>query len=73
MRPRDAVERQELEDLGAGRAVIYLSDGETWSGLAGAKVVIYRESDHWEDGYPPQGYSEIGLDVLVRHFLQTKP
>ena len=73
MRPRDDLELQQLADLEAGNAVVYLSDGETWSGLAGAQVVIYRESDNWEDGYPPEGYSVIGLDVLVRHYLQTKP
>lgn len=73
MRPRDAGELEELADLEAGRAVIYLSDGETWSEVDGATVVIYRESEDWEWGDGPKGYSEIGLDVLVRHFLQTKP
>lgn len=72
MRPRDAVESKELADVDAGRAVVFLNDSETWTHLIGSKVVIYDEEETWEDGYP-RGYSEIGLDVLVRHFLQTKP
>lgn len=75
MRPRDALEQRELADLGDGRAAVYLNDGETWSSIFGAKVVIYDESERWEQSadMAPKGYSEIGLDVLVRHYLQTKP
>lgn len=72
MRQREALELKELADLDAGRAVVFLNDGETWTHLLGSKVVIYDEQETWEDGFP-RGYSEIGLDVLVRHFLQTKP
>lgn len=75
MRPRDDLELKQLADLEAGNAAVYLSDGETWSGLSGAKVVIYSADERWEESadMTPKGYSVIGLDVLVRHFLQTKP
>lgn len=73
MRPRDDLELKQLADLEAGNAAVYLEDGSTWSGLDGAKVVIYSDDEPWEWGDGPKGYSVIGLDVLVRHFLQTKP
>lgn len=67
----DPMDERALADLSAGRAVVYLSDGETYDNIAGCKVHIYDEESDvtWKEG--DQGYQIIGLDVLVRHFLKT--
>jgi hypothetical protein len=75
LRPREELELRQLEDLDAGNAAVFLSDGETWSGLNGAMVIIYSGDERWaeSDDMTPKGYSVIDLRLLVRHFLQTKP
>ena len=70
MRPDEI---RALKDLDAGRAVVVLSDGNTFDPLRGCQVRFYDAAEDWEDGDPPTGYHVVGLDVLVRHFLQTQP
>lgn len=73
IRERDGFEIRQLVDTLAGNAAVILSDGETWSPVDGAVVVIHDGAIDDSGGSPPEGYSVIGIDVLIRHFLQTRP
>ena len=64
----------ELTDLEAGRCFVLLGDGETWDTVEDCKVrfVSAEQEDLREWGDPIDGYRDISIEELVRHYLATK-
>ena len=62
MRPED---QQAIAALDGGRAVVQLSDGDTWDEVHGCKVYLHPIG--------PEPAQIISLEVLIRHFFQTQP
>ena len=64
----------ELTDLEAGRCYVILGDGETWDTVTDCKVrfATAEQEDLQEWGDPIDGYRDINIEELVRHYLATK-
>ncbi len=64
----------ELTDLEQGRCFVLLSDCETFDDVQGCVVRFMDEQAHdeWEWGDRIEGYRDISIDELVRHYLATK-
>jgi hypothetical protein len=62
---------QAKADLEAGRAVVYLSDGETWCEVADCEVRFHSEEEEWEWGDGPKGWVRVPLETLIRHYLEN--
>ena len=64
----------ELTDLEAGRCYVILGDGETWDTASDCKVrfVTAEQEALQEWGDPIDGYRDISIEELVRHYLATK-
>lgn len=64
----------ELEDMAAGRCHVILSDGETNDEVSGCVVRFStaEQEDAREWGDKPEGYRDISIDELVRHYLETQ-
>jgi hypothetical protein len=64
----------ELTDLEQGRCFVLLSDGETWDTVSDCVVrFVTEEQDslhEWGDRI--EGYRDISIEELVRHYLATK-
>jgi hypothetical protein len=64
----------ELTDLEQGRCFVLLSDGETWDAVSDCVVrFVTEEQDslhEWGDRI--EGYRDISIEELVRHYLATK-
>jgi hypothetical protein len=65
---------RELTDLEAGRCFVILGDGETWDSVTDCKVRFSTEGQdeahEWGDRI--EGYRDISIEELVRHYLATK-
>jgi hypothetical protein len=65
---------KELADLEAGRCFVILGDGETHDTVGDCKVRFSTEGQEatreWGDNV--EGYRDIHVEELVRHYLQTK-
>ena len=66
----------ELTDLEAGRCYVILSDGETWDTVdecdPKVRFVTAEQEDDREWGDRIEGYRDISIQELVRHYLATK-
>jgi hypothetical protein len=64
----------ELTDLVQGRCFVLLSDGETFDGVQDCVVrfsTAEQDAEHeWGDRI--EGYRDISIEELVRHYLATK-
>ena len=60
--------KQDLED---GRAVVFLSDGETWDQVEDCVVRFHSEEEEWEWGDGPKGWVTLQLDQIIRHYLES--
>jgi hypothetical protein len=62
----------ELTDLEQGRCFVLLSDGETWDTVLDCVVrFVTEEQDslhEWGDRI--EGYRDISIEELVRHYLK---
>lgn len=64
----------ELNDLEAGRCFVLLSDCETWDTVQDCVVRFstQEQEDDREWGDRIDGYRDISIEELVRHYLATK-
>lgn len=64
----------ELTDLEAGRCFVLLGDCETWDEVQGCVVRFSTQAqeDEREWGDRIEGYRDISIEELVRHYLATK-
>ena len=64
----------ELTDLYLGRCFVLLSDGETYDTVQDCVVrfsTAEQDAEHeWGDRI--EGYRDISIEELVRHYLATK-
>jgi hypothetical protein len=63
----------ELTDLYLGRCFVLLSDGETWDTVQDCVVrfsTAEQDAEH-EWGGRIEGYRDISIEELVRHYLST--
>ena len=65
---------REVTDLDGGRCLVILGDGETHDGVGGCMVRFATQDqiDAWEQGDYVEGYRDISIEDLVRHYLATK-
>jgi hypothetical protein len=65
---------RELTDLEAGRCFVILGDGETCDSVTDCKVRFSTEGQdaahEWGDNI--EGYRDLYIEELVRHYLATK-
>ena len=65
---------KELADLEAGRCFVILGDDETWDTVTDCRVRFATEEQDaaHEWGDTVEGYRDIHIEELVRHYLATK-
>ena len=65
---------RELTDLEAGRCFVILGDGETHDTVGDCKVRFatagQESAREWGDNV--EGYRDLYIEELVRHYLATK-
>lgn len=64
----------EVQDMEAGRCYVLLSDGDTWDEVTDCVVrfVTQEQDDEREWGDRIEGYRDISVADLVKHYLETK-
>jgi hypothetical protein len=62
----------ELTDLEQGRCFVLLADGETWDTVQDCVVRFSTAEQDAEWGDRIEGYRDISIEELVRHYLATK-
>jgi hypothetical protein len=65
---------REVTDLDGSRCFVILGDGETWDTVSDCLVrfVTAEQESLQEWGDPIEGYRDISIEDLVRHYLATK-